>query len=133
MNKEELILEAKKASKNSYSPYSNYMVGAALLTNDNKIYTGCNIENNGIQSICAERVAFSKALSEGQKEFKAIAVVGKSKEEVNYKETLPCGYCRQFIQEFVKEDFKIYVCDDNKNEIKEFTIKELLPYSFDMK
>lgn len=133
MNKEELILEAKKVSENSYSPYSNYMVGAALLTNDNKIYTGCNIENNGIQSICAERVAFSKALSEGQKEFKAIAVVGKRREEVKYKETLPCGYCRQFIQEFVKEDFKIYVCDDNKNEIKEFTIKELLPYSFDMK
>ena len=133
MNKEELILRAKQASQNAYCPYSNYIVSAALLTREDKVYTGCNIENNGIQSICAERVAFVKALSEGEKEFKAIAVVGKNKEDISFKETLPCGYCRQFIQEFVNKDFKIYVCDDERSEIKEFTIKDLLPYSFDIK
>ena len=74
-----LIETAKKARKNSYSPYSNYKVGCALLTKSGKIFTGCNIENNGIMSICAERVSFTKAISEGEKDFECILVLGRKR------------------------------------------------------
>ena len=86
-----LIEIAKKARENSYSPYSNYKVGCALLTKSGKIFSGCNIENDGIMSICAERVAFAKAISEGEKDFKCILVLG-GKENLQY--TSPCGYRR---------------------------------------
>lgn len=119
---------AKKARLNSYSPYSDFQVGAALRTKNGKVYSGCNIENDGIQAICAERVAFAKALSEGEREFECITVVGGRKGEEPEEMCMPCGYCRQFMSEFVNNDFKIYTLDNDK--IKEFTIEELIPYSF---
>lgn len=131
MEKEELINIAKKASENAWCPYSNFAVGTALLTKDDKIYTGCNVENHGIQSICGERVAFSKAISEGKRNFKAIAIVGKQKDEEKFKLVLPCGYCRQFMTEFCDENFKIYVCAEKTQEIEEYLLKDLLPYSFE--
>ena len=128
MNVDNLIEEAKKARENAYVPYSEFKVGAALLCRNGKIYTGCNIENHGIMSICAERVAFCKALSERERNFEAIAVIG------SVDLTTPCGYCRQFMSEFADEDFKIYVIyGENFDKIKEYKIKELLPYSFKLK
>lgn len=120
---------AKKVMQNAHSPYSNYKVGAVLTTKQGKRYTGCNIENHGIQSVCAERVAFAKAISEGEKEFAKIVIVGR-KDENNLEECLPCGYCRQFVSEFVDENFKIYTF--NKDTIKEYTMGELLPYGFEI-
>lgn len=123
-----LIDVAKKARENSYSPYSNFKVGCALLTKSGKIFSGCNIENDGIMSICAERVTFSKAISEGEREFEAILVVG-GKEELTY--TTPCGYCRQFMSEFCNKDFLVYMCY-NDNKIQKLTLEELLPHSFEL-
>ena len=121
----ELMDKAILAKKNSYSPYSNFKVGAALLTKDDEIYTGCNIESvSYTPSCCAERTAFFKAVSEGKTEFKAIAIAGDT------PFCYPCGVCRQVMSEFCDEDFKIYV--GNEKEYKEYTLKELLPYSFDM-
>ena len=99
----------------------------ALKTKNGKKYTGCNVENSGIQSICAERVAFCKAIGEGEREFESILVLGGKKGESPEK-CLPCGYCRQFMREFVDDDFKIYTVYDNK--IEEYTFNELLPNSF---
>lgn len=125
----EEIEQAKKVRENAYVPYSNFKVGAVLKTKNGKIYTGCNIENNGIQSICAERVAFCKALSEGEKEFESILAIGGYNEESAMKEEcLPCGYCRQFISEFVDSNFNIYTV--SKNSVKEYKISDLLPYVF---
>ena len=120
---------AKNARLNAHSPYSNFQVGAALRTKNGKIYLGCNIENHGIQGICAERVAFAKALSEGEKEFESITVVGSPKGTEPTEKCMPCGYCRQFMSEFVNKNFKICVVDKD-NEIDELTISELLPHSF---
>lgn len=130
MNKREMFNLAKEVANNAYSPYSNFMVGATLLTKSGKIYTGCNIENQGIQSICSERVAFAKALSEGEREFEAIFVVAKMKDAKYFEETLPCGYCRQFMSEFCKPDFEVYSYNEENNEIKKYTLQELLPYGF---
>ena len=121
-----LIETAKKARENSYSPYSNYKVGCALLTKRGKIFSGCNIENDGLMSICAERVAFTKAISEGEKEFECILVLG-GKEESQY--TSPCGYCRQFMSEFCDKNFEIYMYDE-KNKLVKKTLADLLPDSF---
>ena len=121
-----LIETAKKARENSYSPYSNYKVGCALLTKNGKIFSGCNIENDGLMSICAERVAFTKAISEGEKEFECILVLG-GKEESQY--TSPCGYCRQFMSEFCDKNFEIYMYDE-KNKLVKKTLADLLPDSF---
>ena len=126
--KTEDIENAKKARLNSYSPYTNYKTGAILRCKNGKTYTGCNIENVGVQSICSERTAFVKALSEGEREFESITVVGAPKGVEPTEECLPCGYCRQFIKEFVDENFKIYT--QNGDKIKEYTIQELLPHSF---
>ena len=124
-----LIDYAKEARENSYSPYSNFKVGAALLTKSGKIYKGCNVENVSYSlCICAERTAFVKAISEGEKEFDSIAIVGGKNEIEDY--CLPCGACRQFMSEFCKEDFKIYV--SNGTDIKMYTLGELLPHSFKM-
>ncbi|MBR3162873.1 MAG: cytidine deaminase [Clostridia bacterium] len=120
---------AKNARLNAYSPYSNFQVGAALRTKSGKVYLGCNIENHGIQGLCAERTAFAKALSEGEKEFESITIVGSPMGKEIIEECMPCGYCRQFISEFVDRNFKIYIVGKD-NSIKEFTISELLPYSF---
>ena len=133
MNLEDLEL-AKKARLNSYSPYSNYQVGCALRTKSGKVYLGCNIENHGLLSICGERCAFTKAFSEGEptnnpENYVAIAVVGYNKDEKKYLKTVPCGYCRQFMSEFVNKNFIIYTCD-NENYY-EYTLEELLPNAFD--
>lgn len=129
---EEQIQGALKAKENAYSPYSNYQVGACLKTKSGKMYTGCNVENGGISSICAERVAFAKAISEGEKDFESIVIVaGKSKaKELDF--AMPCGYCRQFMSEFVEKDFKIIVYQ-SKDQNREYTIEELLPNSFKLK
>ncbi len=122
---------AKQARLNAYSPYSNYCVGACLRCKDGSTYLGCNIENHGIQSICAERVAFVKALSEGEKEFESITVVGGKTGEELSPNCMPCGYCRQFMSEFVDDNFKVCVVgnDNNSSELK---MNELLPYNFKM-
>lgn len=119
---------AKSVRKNAYAPYSKYYVGCALKTKSGKIYSGCNVENDGIQSICAERVAFTKAISEGEKEFEYIVLCGGSSLD-SLRDTLPCGYCRHFMNEFVDENFKIYAIKQN-DEIDEYTMNDLLPHSF---
>lgn len=130
MNKDLLFEYAKKVRENACTD-TGFKVGAALVTADNKVYTGCNIENAGIQSICAERCAFVKALSNGERSFKAIFVVGKSDIDDKYDETFPCGYCRQFMRSYVDLDFKIYTYSDEFG-IHEYTLEELLPHSFDL-
>ena len=127
----ELIDLAIKAKQNAHVPYSNFKVGAALLAKSGKVYTGCNVEcsSYGI-SLCAERTALVKAVSEGEKEFQAIAVVGGKDNELNY--TTPCGACRQFLSDF--GDFKVIIGYKENDELKSkiFTVKELLPESFEL-
>ena len=113
----------------SYVPYSNYHVGAALLTDDGKIYTGCNIENAAFTPTnCAERTAFFKAVSEGVYNFKAIAIVGGPKKKVT-DYCAPCGVCRQVMREFCNLDFKIILAK-TKNDWIVKTLDEILPLSF---
>ena len=120
-----LIESALKAKENSYSPYSKFRVGAAVLTKDGKIYTGCNIENAAYTTgICAEKTAFAKAVSDGNKEFLALALVSDSDDYVS-----PCGECRQFISEFVEPDFKVILAKST-NDYKTYDFAELLPLSF---
>ena len=128
MYKDDIEL-AKKARLNAYSPYGEYFVGACLRCKDGTTYLGCNIENHGIQSICAERTAFVKALSDGKRDFQSIAVVGAPKGEEPRVICLPCGYCRQFISEFINDDFKFIFEDDG--EIIIYTIDDLLPNRFE--
>ncbi len=125
----ELIKKAKKAAENSYSPYSGYTVGAALLTKDGRVFTGCNIENAAYSPTnCAERTAVFKAVSEGVREFEKIAVVGGYR--LDFKDYFaPCGVCRQVLREFCDEDFVILL-GKNADEYKRLTLKELLPCSF---
>ncbi len=128
-----LVEEAKEiAERNFCCGHSGFTVGAALLTAEGKIYKGFNIENDGIQSICAERVAFTKALSEGNHRFSCIVVVGKKMKDREFTKCLPCGYCRQFMSEYVKEDFMIYTYDDKEDKIYTYNIKDLLPESFSL-
>ena len=128
MTKEQLVSRAKEAMQYAYSPYSRYKVGAALLCKDGSVYTGCNIENAGYSSTnCAERTAFFKAVSEGKKEFEAIAICG-GKEGVIEGLFPPCGVCRQVMREFCGDDFLIYLA--TKDGIETYTLKELLPVSF---
>lgn len=128
MFKEDIEL-AKKARLNAHSPYGNYYVGACLRCKDGTTYLGCNVENHGIQGICAERTAFVKAISEGKREFESIAIVGAPVGEEPTVKCMPCGYCRQFISEFVDKEFKVIVEDNG--EIITYTINDLLPHSFD--
>lgn len=122
MNNKKLMDMAKQAKKNAYVPYSNFKVGAALLTKSGKVYTGCNVEIASIGATnCAERTAIFKAVSEGEKDFEKIAVTGDA------KETYPCGICRQVIVEFGK-DIEIIIEKDSK--LKIFKIDDLLPHSF---
>lgn len=127
---EELIEAAIKMTKLSYAPYSGFRVGAALLAKNGKIYTGCNIENAAYTPTnCAERTAFFKAVSEGVREFQAIAVAG-GQDGVITQPTSPCGVCRQVMMEFCNpEEFQIIMAADKEHyEIK--TLKELLPMGF---
>ncbi len=128
MKKEQLVKMAKEAMKYSYSPYSEYRVGAALLCEDGSIYTGCNIENAGYSSTnCAERTAFFKAVSEGKRDFLAIAICG-GKDGIIEGLFPPCGVCRQVMREFCKDDFEIYLI--TKEGIETYTLEELMPVSF---
>ena len=128
---EKLIKKAIEMLNFSYAPYSNFHVGAALLTSEGKIYTGCNIENAAYgPSNCAERTAIFKAVSECKKEFEAIAIVGGKNGKIeNF--CPPCGVCRQVLAEFCKKDFEI-VLAKSKNEYKIMTLEQLLPESFSL-
>ena len=132
MKKEELVKLAYEAQRFSYSPYSGFKVGAALLTKSGKVYTGCNIENAAFSPTnCAERTAFFKAVSEGETQFEAIAVVGNKAEapEEEWEFCTPCGVCRQVMLEFV-DPKKFIIYAGKGKEIRSFTLKELLPESF---
>ena len=123
-----LMIEAQKARERSYSPYSHYRVGAALLTRSGKVYTGCNIENAGYSATnCAERTAIFKAISEGERDFEAIAIIG-GREGETAPFCSPCGVCRQVIAEFCEKDFKIILGNEQKQEI--YTLETLLPFAF---
>ena len=127
MTNQELYEKAKQAQNYSYSPYSKFKVGACLLTESGKIFTGCNIENSAYgPSNCAERTAVFKAVSEGETKFLKIAIYGGDGEKFCF----PCGTCRQVLSEFNK-DIEIIV--GNNKEIKSFKLRKLLPYSFDLK
>ena len=130
MNYQCLIREALRAREKSYSPYSGFRVGAALLTGEGKIYHGCNIENAAYTPTnCAERTAFFKAVSEGERDFKAIAIVG-GPEGKPVEPCAPCGLCRQVMREFCDPDrFEIVIAVDEEN-YKVYRLKELLPESF---
>lgn len=128
MDSKILIQKAFEARENSYSPYSGFRVGAALLCGDGTVYTGCNIENRAYgPTNCAERTAFFKAVSEGRREFTAIAIVGGSGEP---EWCYPCGVCRQVMAEFCSpEEFRI-ICARSEEEYRMFTLGELLPEMF---
>jgi len=127
-----LAKEAILARKSAYAPYSDFMVGAALLAENGKVYHGCNIENAGYTpTICAERTAFSKAVSEGERKFAAIAVAGWPKDAVKPSQAFPCGVCRQVMREFCDPAiFKILVVNGKDGGYTEHTLDELLPYGF---
>ena len=127
---EEMIELAMEQLRFSYTPYSGFKVGAALLTKDGKLYTGCNIANAAYTPTnCAERTAFFKAVSEGEKEFQAICVVG-GKDGVLTEYAAPCGVCRQVMMEFCNPDTFQIILATSKEQYEIFTLKELLPLGF---
>ena len=131
MNAEGLLVMAAMTRHSAYAPYSHYKVGAALLTEKGKIYTGCNIENAAYTpSNCAERTAFFKAVSDGEREFRAIAIVGGKEGTDEYDFCAPCGVCRQVMMEFCdSETFQIILATDLEH-YDIYTLKELLPLGF---
>ncbi len=133
MKEQLLIEEALLAREQAYCPYSDFAVGAALLTGSGKIYHGCNIENASYSvANCAERTAVFKAVSEGEKEFLAIAIVGGKKDAPPIDYTYPCGVCRQVMAEFGNpEEFRILVAK-SVTDYKEYVLKDLLPESFSL-
>lgn len=122
-----LVSAARKAQRNAYAPYSHLPVGAALLTKNGKIYTGCNVENAAYPSgICAERTAVFKAVSEGEREFVALAVIGPTAQPLS-----PCGACRQVMAEFSDADNPLIVLSlAADGQVVVETLNELLPRSF---
>jgi homotetrameric cytidine deaminase len=132
MTDKELCIAAISAMKNSYSPYSGYKVGAALLCDDGTVYTGCNIENASFSpTVCAERVALFKAISEGKTNFTKIAVAGGKYGNI-VGEFQPCGVCRQVLAEFCNHDFEVLLVT-SVNEYSTLSLAELLPNSFSKK
>lgn len=128
--KKMLIQKAMEAQKMAYVPYSHFHVGAALLGKSGRIYTGCNVENASYPAgICGERTAISKAVSEGETEFQAIAIVGNLEGQEAKEYCMPCGICRQVMAEFCKEDFVVLAAKDAE-DYREMTLGELLPESF---
>ena len=124
MDNKALIDMALKAMENAYAPYSGFKAGTAILCSDKKVYTGCNIENSSYgASNCAERTAIFKAVSEGEREFEKIAIVSSSGDF-----TFPCGICRQVLSEFMYD--KTVVLFSEKDGIREFKVKDLLPEAF---
>lgn len=124
MTNRELYEIAVSMLPRAYAPFSKYQVGAALLTKDGKLYTGVNVENSSFGgTICAERTAFVKAVSEGDKEFEKIAIVSSG------GEAWPCGICRQFMKEFCDDDF-VVITGNDVDSIRTYTLAELLPEGF---
>ena len=125
MTDSELMTAAEKACENAYAPYSEFKVGAALLTSDGRVFTGCNVENSSYGAgICAERTASVKAVSEGAVKFSAIAIANGGGGL-----TYPCGICRQFLSEFSDEDMRI-ILRDSDGSIVTHTLGELMPHGF---
>lgn len=127
MNREELIKAAQEAKERAYAPYSRYAVGAALLTKDGHIHTGCNIENTSYgATICAERAALAAAIGAGDRHFQAIAIVGGT-------ETLPlpCGLCRQSLSEFCSPELEIIVANTS-GQYETYTLRDLHPHPFNL-
>jgi cytidine deaminase len=123
IDKRLLLEKAATAAKLAYAPYSNFAVGAALLTASGKIFTGCNVENAAYSpTVCAERTAIVKAVSEGERDFTAMAIVGR------HNPCYPCGVCRQVLTEFCGKDFQIIVYADGAP--KTYTLGELAPHAF---
>ena len=129
MTPEELIRQAKLPMNRAYAPYSGFSVGAALLGTSGRVYLGCNIENAAYgPSNCAERTAVFKAVSEGERQFQAIAIVGGPGCRLTGF-CPPCGVCRQVLREFCPDDFPIYLCN-GEGTLQTFTLAQLLPESF---
>ncbi|MCR5120588.1 MAG: cytidine deaminase [Lachnospiraceae bacterium] len=129
MSEKELFELALEARKKAYAPYSSYQVGAALICEDGSLYTGCNIENASYGATnCAERTAVFKAVSEGHRKIKMIAIAGGSGEKTNF--AYPCGVCRQVMREFSEPAELIIVVGDGRGELRVHTLEELLPESF---
>ncbi len=128
----QLIGKAAEARKYSYAPYSDFKVGAALLTSDDEIIKGCNIESASYGATnCAERTAIFKAVSEGKKSFKAIAIMGgKEDEDSTSTYAYPCGICRQVMREFCNPESFIVIIAKSADEYEEYLLKELLPHGF---
>lgn len=128
---EELVALAFDARKKSYAPYSGFQVGAALLAEDGRVYQGCNIENAAYTPAnCAERTAFFKAVSEGVRDFSAIAIVGGMKGQEVLSYCAPCGVCRQVMMEFCRpESFRILLAR-SAEEYRTYTLDELFPMGF---
>lgn len=128
MKFEELIVLAKGMLENSYSPYSKFRVGCAVLTQSGRVYTGVNVENSSFGgTICAERVAICNAISHGERSLKAIAIASDQEDYI-----FPCGICRQFIGEFADED-TVVVCSNKKGQYVRRNLNEILPNAFSMK
>ena len=125
IDRDALIAAAREARENAYCPYSHYMVGAAVLGEDGKVYTGCNVENASYGlCICAERTAAVKAVSEGKQRFKKIVIAGNSEDFC-----WPCGACRQFLAEFSSGEMEVICLNKARDECRT-TLGELLPHSF---
>ncbi len=121
-----LLDKAQEARERAYAPYSNYRVGAALLTADGQVYQGCNIENAGFTpTVCAERTAFFKAVYDGHRAFRAVAVIATG-EEMGF----PCGVCRQVMAEFCDRDFIIITANRDRTKVDVSPFETLLPHSF---
>lgn len=126
MNNSELFDKAVSAAEKAYSKYSGFCVGAALLTDNGEVYTGCNIENSSYSlTVCAERTALFKAVSEGKREFSAIAVAGSENADYYAEKCVPCGACLQVLSEFCDDSFKIILSDG------EYLLSDFLPIRFD--
>ncbi len=129
MKNNTLFNKAIKAAENSYSKYSGYSVGAALLCKDGSVFTGCNIENSSFSAtVCAERTAFFKAISEGKIEFTEIAICTLKNGKIMENSFMPCGICRQIMREFCNDNFVINII--SRDSIQKFTLKELFPMGF---
>ena len=133
MDVKQLALTAIKVMKNAYSPYSGYRVGAALLAESGRVYSGCNIENASYTpTVCAERTAVFKAISEGERKFTMLAIAG-GKDGIIDGTFPPCGVCRQVLAEFCLPDFPVVLVNSASGDFEMTTLGELLPLSFTLK
>lgn len=128
MTYEELMQKAKEVSEKSYSPYSKFAVGACVLTIDGSVYTGCNFENSSFgMTICAERNAIGSAIADGKRRIKAVAIYSPNQQNCS-----PCGACRQVMHEFCDNDNDVDIILQNGDELKIYTLAQLLPESFNL-